>query len=71
MFFDVLGYLHANPYKILNKWKIFCQLLNVREAGDVRQTEMHTAEPFVPEPSASDVEVAIGKLKSYESPGVH
>jgi hypothetical protein len=31
---------------------------------------MHTAEPFVPEPSASDVEVAIGKLKSYISPGV-
>jgi hypothetical protein len=38
--------------------------------GCVRQTEMHTAEPFVPEPSASEVEVAIGKLKSYKSPGV-
>jgi hypothetical protein len=31
---------------------------------------MHTAEPFVPEPSASELEVAIGKLKSYKSPGV-
>jgi hypothetical protein len=31
---------------------------------------MHTAEPFVPEPSASEVEVAIGKLKRYKSPGV-
>jgi hypothetical protein len=31
---------------------------------------MHTAEPFVPEPSASGVEVAIGKLKSYRSPSV-
>jgi hypothetical protein len=31
---------------------------------------MHTFEPFVPEPSASDVEVAIGKLKSYISQGV-
>jgi hypothetical protein len=29
---------------------------------------MHTAEPFVPEPSASEGEVTIGKLKSYESP---
>jgi hypothetical protein len=38
--------------------------------GGVRQTEMHTAEPFVPEPSASDVEVAVGKLKRYRSPGV-
>jgi hypothetical protein len=31
---------------------------------------MHTAEAFVPEPSASGVEVAIGKLKRYKSPGV-
>jgi sorting nexin-29 len=31
---------------------------------------MHTAEPFVPEPNASEVEVAIGKLKRYKSPGV-
>jgi hypothetical protein len=38
--------------------------------GGVRQTEMHTAEPFVPEPSASEAEVAIRKLKRYKSPGV-
>jgi hypothetical protein len=38
--------------------------------GGVRQTEMHTAKPFVPEPSASEAEVAIGKLKSYKCPGV-
>jgi hypothetical protein len=31
---------------------------------------MHTAEPFVPEPSASEFEVATGKLKRYKSPGV-
>jgi sorting nexin-29 len=31
---------------------------------------MHTAEPFVPEPSASEVEVATGKLKRYKSPSV-
>jgi hypothetical protein len=36
----------------------------------IRQTEIQTAEPFVPEPSASEVEVAIGKLKSCKSPGV-
>jgi hypothetical protein len=48
----------------------FCQLLSVHEAGGVRQTEMHTAEPFVPEPSASDFEVTIGKFKIYTSPGV-
>jgi hypothetical protein len=35
----------------------------------IRQTEIQTAEPFVPEPSISEVEVAIGKLKRYKSPG--
>jgi hypothetical protein len=33
----------------------------------VRQTEMHRAEPFVPEPSASEFEVAIRDLKRYKS----
>jgi hypothetical protein len=68
---DERGDLVANPHKILNRWKnYFCQLLNVQRAGGVRQTEMHTAEPFVTEPSSSEVEVAIGKLKRYKSPGV-
>jgi hypothetical protein len=31
---------------------------------------MHTAEPFVPKPSASEVEVAIGNFGRYDSPGV-
>jgi hypothetical protein len=31
---------------------------------------MHTAKPFLPEPSVSEVEVAAGKLKRYKSPGV-
>ena len=38
--------------------------------NDVRQTEIHTAEPLVPEPSAFEVEMAIEKLKSYKSPGI-
>jgi hypothetical protein len=68
---DERGDLLADPHKSLNRWKnYFCQLLNVHGAGGVRQTEMHTAEPFVPEPSASEAEVAIGKLKRYKSPGV-
>jgi hypothetical protein len=58
-------------HKILNRWKnYFCQLLNVHGVGSFRQNEVHTAEPFVPKPSASEVEVAIGKLKRYKSPGV-
>jgi hypothetical protein len=64
------GDLLADPHKILNRRKnYFCELLNVHGAGGVRQTEMHTAEPSVPVSSASEVEVAIGKLKRYKSPG--
>jgi hypothetical protein len=47
----------------------FCQLLNVQQVGGIRQTEIQTAEPFVPEPIISEVEAAIGKLKRYKSPG--
>jgi hypothetical protein len=65
------GDLLADHHKILNRWKnYFCQLLNVHGAGGIRQTEMHTAEQFVSQPSASEDEVAIGKLKWYKSPGV-
>jgi hypothetical protein len=46
-----------------------CQLLNAQWVGGIRQTEIQTAEPFVPEPSISEVEVAISKLKRYKSTG--
>jgi hypothetical protein len=46
----------------------FCQLLNVQWVEGSRQTEIQTAEPFVLEPSMSEAEVAIGKLKRYKSP---
>jgi hypothetical protein len=35
---------------------------------DVRQKNIHTAEPLVPEPSLVEVKIATRKLKSYESP---
>ena len=37
---------------------------------DVVQADIRTAEPLVPEPSAFEVELAIGKLKSHKSPGI-
>jgi hypothetical protein len=68
---DERGDLFSDPHKNLNRWKnYFCELLNVHGTGAVRQTEMHTAERFVPESNASEVQVAIGKLKRYKSPGV-
>jgi len=44
----------------------FFQLLNVHGFSDVRQKEIHTAEPLVPEPSAFEVEMAIEKLKKTQ-----
>jgi hypothetical protein len=41
----------------------FSQLLYVYGVNDVRQTEIHTAEPLVPEPIVFDVEIAFEKLK--------
>jgi hypothetical protein len=31
--------------------------------------DIHTAQPLVPESNLVEVEIAIGKLKSYKSPG--
>jgi hypothetical protein len=45
--------------------------LNVHGVKDVGQVEIHTAEPLVPEPSAFEFELAIGKLKSHKSPGIY
>jgi hypothetical protein len=66
---DENGNLIADPQNVLNRWKdFFNQVLNVHEVHDVRQMDIHTAEPLVPEPSLVKVEIAIGKLKSYKSP---
>jgi hypothetical protein len=44
----------------LNSWNYcFYQLLILHGVNDNRQTEMHTAEPLVPEPSPSELEIAI------------
>jgi hypothetical protein len=67
---DENGDLLANSHNMLNMWKnYFAQLLNVHTVGDVRQIEIHTAEPLVPDPNLLEVEIAIAKLKRYKSPG--
>ena len=56
---------------ILARWtNNFSQLLNAHELNDARQTETHTAEPLLPEPSGFEVEMAIEKLKRHRSPGI-
>jgi hypothetical protein len=52
--------LVTDSHSILARWRnYFSQLLNVHGVDDVRQTEIHTAEPLVPEPSAFDFEMAV------------
>jgi hypothetical protein len=67
---DESGNLLAASQNTLNRWKnFFNQVLNIRGVHDVRQMDIHTAEPLIPEPSLVEVEMAIGKLKSYKSRG--
>jgi hypothetical protein len=67
---DENGNLIADTHNVLNRWKnFFNQVLNVHGVHDIRQMDIHTAEPLLPEPSLAEVEIAIGKLKSYKSPG--
>jgi hypothetical protein len=67
---DENGDLLADSYNVLNRWKnYFSQLLNLRNVSDVRQIEVHTAEPLVPGSSRLEVKIAIPKLKMYKSPG--
>jgi hypothetical protein len=55
----------------LARWRNhFSQVLNVHGVNDVRQTEVHTAEPLVPEHSAFEVEMAIENLKRHKSPRI-
>jgi hypothetical protein len=60
----------ADSHNILNRWKNYLfQLLNIHRVSDVRQIEIHAAEPLVHEPSPFEVEKAIAKLKKYKLPG--
>ena len=62
----------ADSQNTLARWrKYFSQLLNVHGVNDVRRTEIHTAEPRVPEPSALEFELAIEKLKRHKTPGIN
>jgi hypothetical protein len=37
--------------------------------SEIRQVEIHIAEPLVPEPNPFEVEIAIAKLKKYKLVG--
>jgi len=63
-------YLDAVPHSILARWKsYFSQILNIRGVNGIMQTEIHTAEPLVHEPSSSENEWAPENVNSYKSQG--
>ena len=64
---DLVAYSHSILAMCRN---YYFQILNVHGINDVRQREIYTAEPLVHEPSASEVELAIEKLKSHKSQGI-
>jgi hypothetical protein len=67
---DENGNLLKDSHNILNRWmNCFFQLLNAHRVSNVKQIEIHTAEPLVPDPSHFEVEFAIAKLKEYKSSG--
>jgi hypothetical protein len=48
--------LVADSHSIMARWKNYLsQILNVHGVSDVRQAEIHTAEPLVPETCAFEV----------------
>jgi hypothetical protein len=42
------------------------ELLECAGVNDIRQTEMHIAEPLVPEPSCFEVEIEIEEMKRWK-----
>jgi hypothetical protein len=47
--------------------KLLLPIIECTWGNDVRQTEIHTAEPLVPEPSSFEFGIAIENWKSYKS----
>ena len=53
------------------RWRnYFSQMLSVYGVNDIKQTEIHTSEQLVTQPSASGVKMPIEKLKGRRSPSI-
>jgi len=62
----------ADSHSFVARWRnYFSQVFNVHELKEVRQAEIHTAEPLVLEPSSAEFELAIDKPRSHKSPGIY
>lgn len=55
---------------MLKGWKNpICLLLNVHGIKDVTQTDTHTSEPLVPQPTDPLIEIAIEISENIQAPG--
>jgi len=62
----------TDSHSILTRWRNhFFQLFDVHGINDVRQIEIHTVDPLVPQLNAFECELATEKLKIHNSPGIN
>jgi hypothetical protein len=65
-----MGDLPSDSQNILSNWKnYFTQFLIMHKVRNVRQTEIRTAEPLLPNPSPFVIQVANANPKKCKSPG--
>jgi hypothetical protein len=65
------GDLLADSHNILNTWKNYAsQVLNVHGVNEIRQMEIHIAEPLVTDPNPFEVEIGTVNLKRYKLPPI-
>jgi len=61
------GDLQADPTKTVDVWKSYFDKLNLHNGEQTDQFEIHTAEPWIPEPSEIEIEMSVKKLKNFKS----
>jgi hypothetical protein len=61
------GDLFTDSHSTAARWSELCsQLLNVFGVNDIRQRDIHTPEPLVPDPSEFELEMVIEMLKNVK-----
>jgi hypothetical protein len=65
---DENGDLIADSHNILHRWMNYSQSMNIHRVSEVKQIEIHIAEPLVPDHSRFEAEIATAKFKRYKSP---
>jgi hypothetical protein len=66
---DENGNLLTKAHYILNKVEeLLLSVMNVHSVTDVRQIEIYTAEPLIPNTGSLETEIAIAKFKNYKLP---